>query len=223
MYKMVMNDAAQQRYYNEIQDCVRLENLARYIQGQKNRIIDLQNSLKGKSLPKHAWVWFGVTLLLFLPAIIIWGIWIYVNLKNNKKYDLEATNSIASIEEDVNEKQIMYNELYADIEARFVKGEFSINKDCWHCGNELMQYFNENKAFSFEKALYFIDKRRDREAMERGLEKAYNEGYSSGNANGYNNGYEQGKSAGYVQGKKAGKKDGYYSGLRDGYYYSGKR
>ena len=32
---MVINDAAQQRYYNEIQDCVRLENIARYIQGQK--------------------------------------------------------------------------------------------------------------------------------------------------------------------------------------------
>lgn len=216
--KMQTNGVEQQRYYGEIQDCIELENLYYYIQKQKHRISSLRNSIKGKKLPNNAWIWLGVTVFFLFPAVILWGLWIYVNLKNNKKEDIETEKIIANVEEDLAEKNVMYEELYSNIQDRFAKGEFSIHKDCWHCGNELMRYFNENQAFSFKDALYYVDKRRDREAMERGLQNAYSNGYSSGCAAGYSSGYAQGQSAGYSQGKKAGSSSGYSSGLRDGYF-----
>lgn len=218
---------AQQKYYEEIQDCIRLENLAYYIQNQNNRISVLQSKYRDWSMPNIVW---GIVIITLFAAwvndfsakslkAVAYGVgWVIVAQAYNRYNDKKIRTEEFSVAEDRDEKQEMYNSLYADIEARFVNGEFSINKDCWHCGNELMQYFNENRAFSFKEAIYYVDKRRDREAMERGLRNAYNSGYSSGNAAGYNSGYAQGKSAGYSQGKNAGRSDGYASGVRDGYF-----
>lgn len=214
---------AQQKYYEEIQDCIKLENLAYYIQNQNNRISVLQSKYRGWSMPTIIWVFvilvslsvlFDVFSFETVKKIAAIAFWVIVAQGYNRYHDKKIRTEEFSVAEDRDEKQEMYNSLYADIEARFVNGEFSINKDCWHCGNEFMQYFNENRAFSFKEAIYYVDKRRDREAMERGLRNAYNSGYSSGNAAGY----AQGKSAGYAQGKKAGRKDGYASGVRDGYF-----
>ena len=51
----------QQKYYEEIQDCVKLENLIKYIQNQDNIVMDLEKGYRGYSLP--GLVWFFVIVL----------------------------------------------------------------------------------------------------------------------------------------------------------------
>lgn len=217
----------QQKYYEEIQDCIKLENLLNYIQNQDNRIAGLEARYRGYSLPSLVWWALVIYVVALFTTGLAWsdlknilgfGMIIAICLAYNKYNDNKIRTQVNELKVDLDEKIGMYNSIYNDVKSRFENGEFSVEMDCWHCGNELMKYFNENRAFSFKEALYYVDKRRDREAMERGLRNAYSSGYSSGNTDGYNSGYAQGKSAGYSQGKKAGRSDGYASGVRDGYF-----
>ena len=66
-----------------------------------------------------------------------------------------------------------------------------------------MKYYKDNRAFSFEEARYYVDKRLDREAAERGLKNAYSRGYAAGQSSGYSQGYNAGESAGYVSGRNS--------------------
>ena len=116
--------------------------------------------------------------------------------------DRKVRSKVNVLSADRDEKQGMYNEWYSYIDSAFQKGEFSITKDCWHSGNELLKYYNDNRAFSFKEALYYVEKRRDREAMENGLRNAYSAGYSSGSSDGYNSGYNNGYNSGYHTGKR---------------------
>ena len=120
----------------------------------------------------------------------------------NKFHDNKIRKQVNEIEAERDEKQNLYNEWYSYIDSAFQKGEFSITKDCWHSGNKLLKYYNDNRAFSFKEALYYVEKRRDREAMENGLRNAYSAGYSSGSSDGYNSGYNNGYNSGYHTGKR---------------------
>lgn len=221
----------QERYYREIQDCIKLENLAKYIQNQDNIVFDLKKGYRGYSLPGLVWfvlIFLGLNVLFrdfsleSIECILAMIVLVAICIAYNKHHDKKIRSNVESIEMDRNEKAGMYNEIYNDVKDRFENGEFSIEMDCWHSGNELMKYFNENRAFSFEKARYYIDKQRYIEAAEQGRRNAYNQGYSNGNTdgynNGYNNGYSQGKSAGYSKGKKDGEFSAYLRGYGDGRY-----
>lgn len=217
----------QQKYYEEIQDCVKLENLIKYIQNQDNIVMDLEKGYRGYSLPGLVWFFvialalnvyfidFSLDSVAKIFAIILV---VAVCIAYNKYHDKKIRCNVESIQMERNEKAGMYNEIYNDVKRRFENGEFSIEMDCWHCGNELMKYFHENRAFSFERARYYVDKQRVLDAAENGRRNAYNQGYSNGNTDGYNKGYNAGTRDGYSKGKKDGKSSGYSSGLRDGYF-----
>lgn len=217
----------QQKYYEEIQDCIKLENLLNYIQNQDNRIAGLEARYRGYSLPSLVWWALVIYVVALFTTGLAWsdlknilgfGMIIAICLAYNKYNDNKIRTQVNELKVDLDEKIGMYNSIYNDVKSRFENGEFSVEMDCWHCGNELMKYFHENRAFSFERARYYVDKQRALDAAENGRRNAYNQGYSNGNTDGYNKGYNAGTRDGYSKGKKDGKSSGYSSGLRDGYF-----
>lgn len=201
----------QQKYYKEIEACIQLENLSYFIRRQDSRISSLKSGYRGLSLPTLVWgILFFYGIMLYANGLnsetsimVIIAITIStICLIYNKFHDNKIRKQVNEIEAERDEKQNLYNEWYSYIDSAFQKGEFSITKDCWHSGNELLKYYNDNRAFSFKEALYYVEKRRDREAMENGLRNAYSAGYSSGSSDGYNSGYNNGYNSGYHTGKR---------------------
>lgn len=191
----------QQKYYKEIEACVQLENLSYFLEDKNKEIENLEKGYRGRSLPDLVWLviigvglytYFGTFDVSTIKAIAVAVALIVISLGYNMYNDKKLRSKVSVLSADRDEKQDMYNEWYSYIDNAFQKGEFSITKDCWHSGNELMKYYNDNRAFSFKEARYYVDKRRDREAMENGLRNAYNSGYSAGSSSGYNSGYNNG-------------------------------
>ena len=148
------------------------------------------------------YTYFGTFDVSTIKVIAVAVALIVISLGYNMYNDRKVRSKVHVLSADRDEKQGMYNEWYSYIDSAFQKGEFSITKDCWHSGNELLKYYNDNRAFSFKEALYYVEKRRDREAMENGLRNAYSAGYSSGSSDGYNSGYNNGYNSGYHNGKR---------------------
>lgn len=215
------------KYYEEIKDCVQLESLANYLQDKNNEIESLERGYRGRKLNALVvwaiiggglYTYFGTfdktTVEVIAAVVALVGISLWYNIYNDKK----IRSKVDSLAADINEKQDVYNKLYAYIEKAYNNGDFSIEKDYWHCGNELMQYYHHNGAFSFKEGAYYVEKRKEREARERELNNAYNEGYNAGYNEGYSVGYEKGKQDGYGAGKSAGSSSAYWRGVGDGRY-----
>ena len=201
----------QQKYYKEIEACVQLENLSYFLKDKNKEIENLEKEYRGRSLPGLVWLaiigaglytYFGTFDVSTIKVIAVAVALIVISLGYNMYNDRKVRSKVNVLSADRDEKQGMYNEWYSYIDSAFQKGEFSITKDCWHSGNELLKYYNDNRAFSFKEALYYVEKRRDREAMENGLRNAYSAGYSSGSSDWYNSGYNNGYNSGYHSGKR---------------------
>ena len=201
----------QQKYYKEIEACVQLENLSYFLKDKNKEIENLEKEYRGRSLPGLVWLaiigaglytYFGTFDVSTIKVIAVAVALIVISLGYNMYNDRKVRSKVNVLSADRDEKQGMYNEWYSYIEKAFHEGEFSITKDCWHSGNELLKYYIDNRAFSFKEALYYVEKRRDREAMENGLRNAYSAGYSSGSSDGYNSGYNNGYNSGYHSGKR---------------------
>lgn len=201
----------QQKYYKEIEACVQLENLSYFLKDKNKEIENLEKEYRGRSLPGLVWLaiigaslytYFGTFDVSTIKVIAVVVALIVISLGYNMYNDRKVRSKVNVLSADRDEKQGMYNGWYSYIDSAFQKGEFSITKDCWHSGNELLKYYNDNRAFSFKEALYYVEKRRDREAMENGLRNAYSAGYSSGSSDGYNSGYNNGYNSGYHSGKR---------------------
>lgn len=201
----------QQKYYKEIEACVQLENLSYFLKDKNKELENLEKEYRGRSLPDLVWLaiigaglytYFGTFDVSTIKVIAVAVALIVISLGYNMYNDRKVRSKVNVLSADRDEKQGMYNEWYSYIDSAFQKGEFSIMKDCWHSGNELLKYYNDNRAFSFKEALYYVEKRRDREAMENGLRNAYSAGYSSGSSDGYNSGYNNGYNSGYHTGKR---------------------
>lgn len=201
----------QQKYYKEIEACVQLENLSYFLKDKNKELENLEKEYRCRSLPDLVWLaiigaglytYFGTFDVSTIKVIAVAVALIVISLGYNMYNDRKVRSKVNVLSADRDEKQGMYNEWYSYIDSAFQKGEFSITKDCWHSGNELLKYYNDNRAFSFKEALYYVEKRRDREAMENGLRNAYSAGYSSGSSDGYNSGYNNGYNSGYHSGKR---------------------
>ncbi len=202
-------------YYDEILECIELEDLSKHIDAQWDEVAKMEKGYKKYSI--STWLkWFGYYLgclsVLFLfqgeffYSLCVWVPFLFffmLRRKKNQKFDESLQGEIDALKQDIERNRDKLSSQYRYMESRFNSGDFSISKDCWFCGHELMKYYKDNRAFSFEEARYYVDKRLDREAAERGLKNAYSRGYSDGQSSGYSQGYNAGESAGYVSGRNS--------------------